>query len=267
MAEQAHRSDPRILGRRTLQRDHRRLAELLRPGLSVLDIGCGSGAIAAGAAMAVGPHGHVVGIDRDETLVELARAEHGMRPNLQFEHGDVMTLGFRAEFDIVTAARTLQWVSEPAVAISKMKEAARPSGMLVVLDYNHRRNAWEPDPPREFRLFYEAFLAWRDANRWDNEMADRLPQLFRSAGLIDVQSQAQDETAERGDAGFAEEASLWSRVIENVGEPLVRNGFCTMLQLEEAREGYDSWVEKSLVKQTLAMQAVTGRVPVGRVAA
>lgn len=42
MAAQSHRSDPRILGRRTLQRDHRHLARLLRPGLAVLDVGCGT---------------------------------------------------------------------------------------------------------------------------------------------------------------------------------------------------------------------------------
>src|SRR6516164_2145961 len=107
MPAQSHRSDPRILGRRTLQRDHRCLAELLRPGLAVLDVGCGTGAITAGAAKAVGPHGHVVGIDRDEALLELARAEHAMIPNLRFEYGDVTTLTFGTEFDIVTAARTL----------------------------------------------------------------------------------------------------------------------------------------------------------------
>ena len=184
MPAQSHRSDPRILGRRTLQRDHRCLAELLSPGLSVLDVGCGTGAITAGTAKAVGPHGHVVGIDRDEVLLEFARTEHAMLPNLQFESGDATTLTFRAQFDIVTAARTLQWIAEPALAISKMKQATKPSGVLVVLDYNHTSNVWEPDPPGEFKLFYNAFLAWRQTNRWDNEMANHLPDLFRSAGLV-----------------------------------------------------------------------------------
>src|SRR5215813_10094942 len=101
MNAQSHRSDPRTLGRRTLQRDHRCLAELLRPGLSVLDVGCGTGAIAAGIAKAVGPSGYVVGIDRDEALLDLARTEHAMLPNLQFECGDATALSFRAQFDIV----------------------------------------------------------------------------------------------------------------------------------------------------------------------
>src|SRR5438309_11684352 len=110
MPAQSHRSDPRILGRRTLERDHRCLAELLRPGLLVLDVGCGSGAITAGIAKAVGPHGSVLGIDRDPALLELARTEYAMLPNLQFECGDATALQFEARFDVVTAARTLQWI-------------------------------------------------------------------------------------------------------------------------------------------------------------
>src|ERR1051326_6177360 len=108
MPAQSHRSDPRILGRRTLERDHRCLAELLRPGLSVLDIGCGTGAITAGVAKAVGPHGHVVGIDRDEALLKIARTEHARLPNIRFKLGDVTALTSCTQFDIVSAARTLQ---------------------------------------------------------------------------------------------------------------------------------------------------------------
>jgi SAM-dependent methyltransferase len=184
-----------------------------------------------------------------------------MIPNLRFECGDVTTLTFREQFDIVSAARTLQWIADPALAVSKMKQAAKPSGVLVVLDYNHTSNHWLPDPPSEFELFYNAFLAWRHANRWDNEMADHLPELFRSVGLVEVKSQVQDEIVERGGPAFAEQAALWSQVIENVGVQLATAGFCTKRQLEEARESYDSWTKAALLKQTLAMRAVTGLVP------
>ena len=89
---QGHQSDPRVLGRRTLQQDHRRLAELLRPGMSVLDAGCGTGAVTAGIAAAIGPSGQVLGIDRDGSLLEIARAEHGGWPNLRFEIADLTAL-------------------------------------------------------------------------------------------------------------------------------------------------------------------------------
>jgi SAM-dependent methyltransferase len=238
---------------------------LLRPGLAVLDVGCGTGAITAGIAKAVGASGYVIGIDRDEALLARARREHGTLPNLRFQCGDVLALSFHAQFDIVTAARTLQWVAEPALAISKMKQAARPAGVLVVLDYDHASNRWEPDPPREFKQFYGAFLRWRQANGWDNEMASHLPELFRSAGLVNVRSRVQDEAIERGGPDFDERAGLWSEVIENVGEQLAKAGFCTESQLREARERYNSWVKTDMVKQSLAMRATTGTVAVAAI--
>jgi ubiquinone/menaquinone biosynthesis C-methylase UbiE len=76
MSEQSHRSDPRVLNRRTLERDHRRLADLLCPGLFVLDVGCGTGAITAGVARRVASEGKVLGVDRDEGLLTQARQDH-----------------------------------------------------------------------------------------------------------------------------------------------------------------------------------------------
>src|ERR1039457_2793021 len=174
MSEQSHRSDPRVLNRRTLERDHRSLANLLGPGMLVLDVGCGTGPITAGIARIVGPEGWGLGIDRDGAQVGQARQEHAGVPNLSFEEEDALSMPFEGRFDIVTAARTLQWLSQPGEAVVRMMRAAKPGGRVVVLDYNHEDNSWDPDPPTAFRRFYRAFLEWRRANQWDNRMADRL---------------------------------------------------------------------------------------------
>lgn len=261
MPAQLHQSDPRILGWRTLEQDHRCLAELLRPGFFVLDVGCGTGTITAGMARAVNPGGHVVGVDRDEALLAMARAEHAGMENLQFELGDATALSFHARFDIVTSARALQWMAEPGVAIENMKRAAKRGGRVVVLDYNHAQNQWEPEPPAEFKVCYDAFLAWRRANGWDNEMADHLPALFRSAGLVSVSSRAQDEAMKRGEPEFAWQSYLWSGTLQHVARQLIAAGFCTESQLQEAQEKYNAWVKTGLVRQTLAMRATVGIVP------
>ena len=261
MSAQSHRSDPRILGRRTLARDHRYLAGLLRPGSDVLDVGCGTGSITAGIAQAVGPLGQVIGMDRDLGLLELARQEHAAITNLRFEPGDATTLDQTARYDFVTAARTLQWIPEPGLAIQSMKRALKPGGLLIVLDYNHCNNAWEPEPPEEFKLFYRAFLAWRSSNGCSNQMAAQLPQLFESAGLIDVRSHVQDEVVERGNPDFGERTALWLEVIDNLGARLAAAGFCTNEEIERARATYAPWLMQTLQKQTLAMAAVVGVAP------
>jgi ubiquinone/menaquinone biosynthesis C-methylase UbiE len=233
---------------------------MLQPGQFVLDVGCGTGAITSGIAAAVGTNGSVVGVDRDESLLDLARHEYAGIRNLRFVLDDATSLSYSHQFDIVTSARTLQWISDPALAISRMKQAIRPGGLLVILDYNHSGSCWEPTAPAEFSAFYQALLAWRAANHWDNEMADHLPELFRNAGLQKVQSHVQDEVVERGDSDFAERTLMWTEVIETLGQQLVTAGYCSQTDLERWRLRCEQWVQSELKKQRLTLRAVTGSV-------
>jgi len=228
--------------------------------MTVLDVGCGSGAITSGIARAVGVSGHALGIDRDEALLALARQHYHHIPNLRFEQGDAVSLAFNPQFDVVTAARTLQWISQPAHAIARMAKAVRPGGQLVVLDYNHANNSWEPDPPLEFRRFYHAFLDWRADSHWDNLMADHLPALFRAAGVINVEIFNDDEIARRGDADFGDVAGIWTEVIRGVGQGMVAASFLSESERMEAEIAYREWVRNGLRKQTHQMRTVTGEV-------
>jgi ubiquinone/menaquinone biosynthesis C-methylase UbiE len=85
-------------GRRTIER----LA--LASGASVLDVGCGSGASAIPAAVAVGSQGRVLGVDLAQRLLELARvkARQLQLHNIEFRLADMESLGFPdATFDAV----------------------------------------------------------------------------------------------------------------------------------------------------------------------
>lgn len=268
MGQQSHQSDPRILNRRTLQRHHRRLAQILAPGMTVLDVGCGTGAISADVARAVGASGNVVGMDRDDANLGIARQEHRDVGNLRFENGDILTFDFENDFnhrfDLVTAARTLQWISEPGRAIERMKEAARSSGRIVILDYNLQDTRWEPEPPADFRKFYQAFLRWRTANQWDNRMAEHLPRLFRSAGLIDVDIYPCDEIVQRGDADFfdAYASGIWLYVVQSLGPQLVQAGFLEESVRSRSEEDYGKYVQSKLQRQTHSMSTVAGTVAI-----
>ena len=265
MSQQSHRSDPRILNRRTLQRDHRRLARLLRAGMTVLDVGCGTGTITADIAKVVGRDGMAVGLDRDDANLAIARQEHREACNLRFENGDVLTLDFAREFkggfDIVTAARTLQWISEAKRAIEQMKKAARLGGRIVILDYDLAETSWEPEPPADFRRFYTAFLDWRTANNWDNRMAEHLPELFHSADLAEVESHACDEIVRRGDPDFfaAYASGIWLYVIQTFGPQLVHARFLDEHVRLRAEDEYSRYIQDTLLLQKHFMFTVDGR--------
>ena len=259
MSIQVHTSDSEILDRRTLERDHRRLAAALQPGMTVLDVGCGTGAITAGIARAVAPRGRVVGIDRDPALLQLARERFDNVPGLSFEECDVLAFTVTAHFDIVTAARTLQWIDQPKRALERMRAAAKPGALVIVLDYNHARLAWEPAPPAPVRRFYDALLEWRATNGWDNMIGDHLPSLFAQAGLTQMSLSNADEIARRGEPEFEAALRIWQRVIETLGPSIIAAGFLSGPEQAAALDAYTRWRSDAAQRQHMVLRAVEGR--------
>jgi SAM-dependent methyltransferase len=259
VAAQQHTSDPQILDRRTLARDHRRLAALLRPGMQVLDVGCGTGAITSGIARVVGPTGLALGIDRDPALLRLAREQHAGVAGLRFEERDVFDLPPEPVFDVVTAARVLQWTEQPGLAIARMAAAARPGGRVVVLEYSHADLVWQPEPPPPVRRFYDGFLSWRTANGWDNRLANGLPRLLEGAGLVEVATSVEDEVAVRGESGFEDSLAIWRRVMESMGPTMVDAGALSGDDLTAALVAHQSWCDRAARVQRMVLRAVDGR--------
>ena len=75
----------------------------LKPGMSVLDCGCGPGTVTIGFAEVVAP-GQVVGTEIEDSQVALARENASTRnvSNVRFEVADIYALPFEsASFDAV----------------------------------------------------------------------------------------------------------------------------------------------------------------------
>src|SRR5215831_7378096 len=102
----------------------------LRAGMHCLDIGCGNGAVTLKLAKWVGPSGRVVGIDRDERCLELARQE-AIRQQLPalFRTQRISELGDLATYDLVYSRFLLTHLPDPGQAIARFVSAARPGGL------------------------------------------------------------------------------------------------------------------------------------------
>src|SRR5690606_15082264 len=132
----------RIFDDRTVEADYRTLTPVLKPGLRVLDVGCGTGAISAGIARLVGNTGRGVGIDNTENFIVSGRETYRDVGNLELIHADLFEWNTDEQFDLVVSARVLQWLSNPVQALKKMKTFLNPGGMVSVLDYNHSALSW-----------------------------------------------------------------------------------------------------------------------------
>jgi len=103
-------------------------------GKSVLEIGCGTGALTLPMSAAVGEHGHVVAIDISEPMLGLARqrvAERGLH-NVTLQLGDAQVFAFeKAAFDLATSRMGVMFFADPAAAFRNIGTAVKPGGRLV----------------------------------------------------------------------------------------------------------------------------------------
>lgn len=102
------------------------VVRLLRPGMSVLDVGCGPGTITRGFAPLVGEAGRVVGLD----------PEPGRFPRestVDFVAGSVYALPVQAEtFDVVFAHGLFEHLIRPRDALAELHRVLRPGGTLAL---------------------------------------------------------------------------------------------------------------------------------------
>lgn len=101
-------------------------------GAHVLDVGSGTGLLAAHVAEIVGPEGRVVGIDPLPLRIEIASRK--ARPNLRFEVGDARDLSAfeSASFDVVYLNAVFHWLPEKLGPLRELARVLKPSGKLGI---------------------------------------------------------------------------------------------------------------------------------------
>ena len=96
-----------------------------KPGERILDLGCGTGHLAAKIAEA---GAQVVGVDRSPEMIRQAREKY---PALRFEVMDARELTLGGVFDAVFSNATLHWIKEPERVITGIGKLLRPGGRFV----------------------------------------------------------------------------------------------------------------------------------------
>jgi SAM-dependent methyltransferase len=128
----------------------------------------------------------VLGIDLDEELLQLARAEAtAERPEtvtFRFASVDEFTEG---DFDLAFSRMLLCHLRDPVAFVARMAQAVRPGGVVIVEDVHFTGCFTEPACRG-----YERWVAWfREAVRrsgGDLDIGPRLPGMLRAAGLSGV---------------------------------------------------------------------------------
>lgn len=224
----------------------------LRPGLRLLDVGCGPGTISVDLASRVSPAGQVVAIDASADVVEQARsaAAQAAAENVEVLVADVYGLRGSSDprfadgsFDVVHAHQVLQHLPDPVAALRVLRRLRAPDGLVAARDADYGLMAWYPDTPglEEWRRLY------RDLARGAGGEPDagrRLHVWAREAGFARVVVSTStwcyaDPQARAWWAG------LWAdRIVDSsIAREAVARGAATPSDLTRLREAWLEWGE------------------------
>lgn len=248
-----------VLDRRSLEKGNEHIIPFLKEGMRVLDVGCGTGAITKGIAEWI-KDGSVTGIDISKEMVEQGKENYKNIRNLSLEVSNIFDYGSAEGFDLITSARTLQWLSNPEEALKKMKTLLKPGGVISILDYNHEKIEWKPSPPESMQQFYNAFLAWRKDAGMNNRIADDLPDMFTSIGMQVISVVDASEVSHREHPDFHENVGIWTKVAETRGKQVVQDRYITEAERLQAIEEYNEWNKTSASYIKMYLLNVSGRL-------
>lgn len=162
------------------------LIDHLRPGISLLDVGCGPGTITVDFARWLAP-GTVTGVDCAElAIAEAAQLAATERVAVRYRVANVEDLPFAdGSFDVVHAHQVLQHLTNPVAALVEMARVTAPGGLVAVRDGDYGAFSWYPNEPALER-WREVYCAVARANGGDPFAGRHLAQWAASAGFQHV---------------------------------------------------------------------------------
>jgi len=103
--------------------------ELLKGGIKILDVGCGTGVMITFPL--AGDGYNILGIDSDKNSIKLASKLNTFM-NASFVHGLVEKKNFEEKFDVIICSEVLEHQRNPYSFIRRLREILKNEGLLII---------------------------------------------------------------------------------------------------------------------------------------
>ena len=98
-------------------------------GSRVLDLGCGTGYLAAKLSGCVGPEGSVIAVDPDGERLKIAKEKYA-RDNIEYVSGDAATFP-EGPYDLVFANQVVHWVADKDALFERVYQSLKSRGRFA----------------------------------------------------------------------------------------------------------------------------------------
>lgn len=159
----------------------------IRSGMSILDAGCGSGAITRRFARKAHP-AKVAGVDFDEIFLEYAKsiAEDEGINNVTYELGDIDNLAYPDDsFDLTYCRLVLMHVKDPVKTVKELKRLTRKGGVVAISDQDDDAVILYPYLPKMMDL-WRRYGQWAKKMNMDRHIGKKLFSILSQAGLKEI---------------------------------------------------------------------------------
>jgi SAM-dependent methyltransferase len=242
--QQANPAFEAELATRTAARDAAFFTRYLRPGMRVLDVGCGPGTITLGLAQLVAP-GEVIGIDIQTSLIERAAslAKARGQTNLRFEHADLYALPFADRcFDAAFGNGVLMHLAEPMRALAQLRRVLRPGGVIGVRDPDFGAVLYAPMTPL-LQRWLELRVRVRQYNGGDPFLGRHHRRLLLDAGFVDVSARACVDSAGTPETVQRHAAFLKAQLV-GLARTAVAQSWMNPAQVAPTLAEIDAWTQR-----------------------
>jgi ubiquinone/menaquinone biosynthesis C-methylase UbiE len=166
----------------------------VRPGMRIVDVGCGTGDFTRYLAKLSKGKSTIVGIDSNEEGIAAAVGDtkkSRFPKMIAYKVGDAYNIPLNDRYADLTCCRSLLiHLSDPVKAVKEMTRVTKIGGAVAAVEGGKLNEFFDPNDESYTKLAKRAYEAWlagfRRLENKELRIGERLPGIFRAAGLSNV---------------------------------------------------------------------------------
>ena len=195
----------------------------VRSGWHCLEVGVGSGTVAAWLGERVGPSGHVLATDIDSRFADDLR-----RPNIEVRRHDITVDALaEAAFDLIHARLVLIHLPTRDAVLRRMGSALKPGGWLVIEDYDSYATMTDPELEGELKA-RQAIFRVMESKGVDLRYGRKIAARMQEVGLTEIGAEGRIFRWQGGSPG----AGIHWANIQQMRASLLASGLVSEAELE-----------------------------------